>query len=660
MNRLTLTTLAALGLLAPAAALAQPTQPTQPPPPPADGSLDDDTPDVNRPLARARACERRDLVEELLKRPGSLSSAAAVELAEDLGIPKAHAEKLIAEAKRNGDLMKGGPRGLIELGVPEGKTLPPGDPNKITNEQLKAAGWTEAEMRTFNAFRRSAWRVYRHFREVKAIEEARNRGSELFREKLNTVARGTPLEKARAVASVLGVKVELPAVEELLGRARSAENRAAATRREAGATGTDPLVSFRRADGTLDWGRLTRSQLFGGASGVAHFAFAMFLKEFAIVLKTGDSRRLEEFVDGLMSTDFFVNYGLFAAGAKTADAAYGAYVRRLTRKRFLSGVVRSNLVLAAGLAVPMVARGKWDLDTYLVDVAALGLSATAVKGAVEGVKGVYKLVRGSRPLINLGRLAGPAGWVYTAGETAVVLLIGDELARRFDRWMDERELRGKVQDAQGKLEELIARHKRGETISPSEIARALSSLETSYDDLRRNKLAPMDNALAEFNAELNESAREAAKTDTATAALSRHLENNPALRRHVEGTGYAERLRERREATLEADLRSDAETFEREWNESLRTGYTGETTPENPAPAPDSRLGLYDEETDALLRALDSVTDPTARDHIALAISRVRLKRAMDRAILRSGETGASAPANDAPTPGMTGRVPGQ
>ena len=74
-----------------------------------------------------------------------------------------------------------------------------------------------------------------------------------------------------------------------------------------------------------------------------------------------------------MSTDFFVNYGLFSAGASAADVAYGGFVRRVTRKQFLSGVLRSNLEQAAGLAVPMVARGEFSLDTYLVDVAALPL-----------------------------------------------------------------------------------------------------------------------------------------------------------------------------------------------------------------------------------------------------------------------------------------------
>jgi hypothetical protein len=390
---------------------------------------------------------------------------------------------------------------------------------------------------------------------------------------------------------------------------------------------------------------------------MAHFAFALFLKEMAIVLKTGDQSRLEEFVDGLLSTDFFVNYGLFAAGATAADAAYGAYVRRITRKHFLSGVVRSNLVLAAGLAVPMVARGQFDLDTYIVDVAALGLSATAVKGAVEGMKGVYRLVRGNRAAINLGRLAGPAGWVWTAGETAVVLLIGDELAKRFDKFMDERELRSRVKSAGERLQELVADYRRGESVDPAELARALTALDAGYDDLRRHKAKPLEDNLVAFHGELEKAAKDALATDTATNALERRLDANPLVREHVERTGFADRLRERREAARDETLNRASDEFERTWGETLDSTYTGGATPEDPAPRPDSRLALYDDETDALLRALDATTDPAARDLIAKALERVRLKRAMDRAVYSAG---VNAPA-PAATTGLTGAVqPGQ
>lgn len=641
-----------MSLLLPAGiAWAQPS--TQPPatPPATSDDDDDDQPAVDRPLARALAFERRDIVEELLKSPGSLSTASATELAEDLAIPKAHAERLI-EAARAGTLPED-LKALTELGVPAGKTVP-GDPTTVKLEELKSAGWSEKEAKEFLRFRRSAQRAHRHFRELKAIEEARTRGSELFRDNLRVAARGNMGERIRAVSEILGVRAV-----ELSPEHANANREAAAASSEVGGGRNDPLASYRRADGTLDMAKFSKSQVFGGAAGMAHFAFALFLKEMAITLKTGDRTRLEQFVDGLLDTDFFVNYGLFAAGAKAADTAYGAYVRRITRKRFLSGVFRSNLVLAAGLAVPMVASGKFDLDTYIVDVAALGLSATAVKVAVEGMKGAYRLVRGGRTAINLGRLASPIGWVATAGETAIVLLIGDELAKRMDKWMDERELRGRVKSAGDRLQELVGAYRRGEHVDPAEMARAVEALEAGYDDMRRHKAAPMEATLVAFHGELEKAAKDALATDTATSALERRLAENPLVREHVERTGFTERLSERREAAREETLRTASDEFEHNWNEALEESYVGDTTAEDPAPRPESRLGLYDEETDALLRALDATTNPEARDLIIKALERVRLKRAMDRAVYRTG--GSSADASPAPaganTPGLSGSV---
>lgn len=402
----------------------------------------------------------------------------------------------------------------------------------------------------------------------------------------------------------------------------------------------DRLAEFRRVDGSLDWNRLGKSEVMRGAGGVAHFAFALFLKELAVVLRTGDRARLEEFVDGLLTTDFFVNYGLFAVGARTADVAYGRYVRRLTRKRFVNGVLRSNLVLAAGLAVPMAVRGEFELETYVVDVAALGLSATAVKSAVEGSKGVYRLVRGGRSVARasrLGRLATPAGWVYTAGETAVVLLLGDHLANRFDAALTERDLRGKIQSAEGRLADLLGRLERGESILPVEVERAVAGIERAYDDLRRLRLMPLDARVRAFRREITQAGEEILEGEVAASALEERLAAHPVLAERLEerfGTteAYLERIRRARSAGAEDRVRRAAEEFEAEFEAGLREAYRGPG--EGAAPAPGSRLASYDEETSLLLAALDRTQDPVARRHIVLAIERVRLGRAVDHDVL--------------------------
>jgi hypothetical protein len=410
----------------------------------------------------------------------------------------------------------------------------------------------------------------------------------------------------------------------------------------------DGMARFRNSDGTLDWKRLSKSEVFRGAGGVAHFGFALFLKELAVVMHTGDRGRMEAFVDGLLTTDFFVNYGLFAAGARAADAVYGTYVRRLTRKRFLHGVLRSNLVLAAGLAVPMLVRGQFTLDTYLVDVAALGLSATAVKLAAEGARGVYKLVRGGRSALSLGRLAGPVGWVYTAGETAVVLLLGDYLAKTFDEYMSERELTKRIKTAERLLNKALARTGGGARVD-RDVAEAVADLENAYNAMRRHRATPLEARVSGFREDLNDASRESLQDDTEMTALAARIESNPNLaahfaKRYGSVDAFLANLRESRERQVEGLLRGSSESFDADWEGLVREAYMGETTSEDPAPADGSRMALYDEETSLLLRALDGTSDAGARRHIALAIERVRLGRTLDRSVYETATHEADMP----------------
>ncbi|MCO5171071.1 MAG: hypothetical protein M9894_32505 [Planctomycetes bacterium] len=660
MDRLTrcLPTVALVALCAGPVA-AQPTPPVGPPAPGADEDLERPSASgwdsIDRPMMRALAYDRRDIIEDMLRRPSGLSAASAAELATDVAIPREHAERIVEAARTGANLQA--IEALLRVGLPAGVTVPAGVHLANANAAaLQRLGLSEVQAREFLRFRRSALRVHHHFREVKAIHEAR--AARAAEPALRSTA-----ERVMSVARSLGLaapaaEAELRTLERL-----SAAERAARRARllEGGAEGArDPLASFRRADGTLEWNRVLRGQGLQVVNGVTHFAFAMFLKELAIVLHTGDRGRMEEFVDGLLSTDFFVNYGLFAAGATAADVAYGRFVRRVTRKHFLSGVLRSNLVLAAGLAVPMVARGHFTLDTYLIDVAALGLSATAVKAAVEGGKGVYRLVRGGRSLFSFGRLAGPVGWVYTAGEAAVVLLLADHLADRFDRYLDERALRKRVQEAQGHLERLSRLLAAGRHVSEGDLSRALEELHDAYDAQRRHSLRPVEGRLGRFRGELDAAGRRAHMNDTAIEGLRSSLDRAPALRdnlaaRHGSIEAYLEHLDRERNGPLEARVRDESARFDEDWGRMLDEAYVGPTTPDDPTPAPGSRLALYDEETTALLNALDVTTDPEARRLIVLAIERVRVGRAIDNAVYRTG-TGAApaAPTPPAPTADVT------
>lgn len=633
-----------------------------------DAGRDDDRGDdaarwdsIDRPMTRALAYDRRDVVADMLSRPSTLSAASAAELAMDTAIPREHAERLVEAARGGANLQS--IEALLRVGVPAGVNVPAA--THLANAsaaELQRLGFSEAQAREFLRFRRSALRVHHHFREVKAVHEARAARAvepavRSTAERVMTVARSLGLAAPEAATELRNLE-RLTEAERAARRARLLEGGVESAR--------DPLASFRRSDGTLEWNRVLRGQGLASVNGVTHFAFAMFLKELAVVLHTGDRGRMEEFVDGLLSTDFFINYGLFAAGATAADVAYGRFVRRVTRKHFLSGVLRSNLVLAAGLAVPMVARGHFSLDTYMIDVAALGLSATAVKAAVEGGKGIYRLVRGGRTLFSFGRFAGPVGWVYTAGEAAVVLLLADHLADRFDRYLDERALRKRVQEAQARLEGLSRLLAAGRHVSEGDLSRALEELHDAYDAQRRGSLRGVEGRLGQFRGELDAAGRRAHMNDAAIEGLRTSLDRTPALRdnlaaRHGSVDAYLEHLDRERNGPLEARVREESARFDADWGRVLDEAYVGRpATPADPTPAPGSRLALYDEETTALLNALDVTTDPEARRLIALAIERVRAGRAIDNAVYRSGARGlGDEPAPAARPTADTGPVDG-
>jgi len=643
----------ALGLLAPAVALAQATDDEEEPHGPPAAAAE---PDVDRPLARALAFERRDAIAELLFQPTRID---AVSLARDALIPERHAGVLI-EAARSGTPIDQ-IRTALELGLPEAARARAGahDLTKLSQAELvERSGLTERQAREFVRYRRSARRVELHFREVVAVREAEATRAE----RSGRGPRGPAAERIHELAERLGLRAE-PTAE----RTRPSRRGRPAERIE---ITNDPFVELRRGDGTIDWKKFSAREAATGVGGLAHFAFSLFLKELALVLSTGDYGRLEEFVDGLLTTDFFYNYGLFAAGARGVDYLFGRYVRRMTRKRFLTGVVRSNLVLAAGLMVPMIARREFDLRTFAVDVTALGLSATAVKAAIEGTKGVYRLVRGRSLAFNLGRLSSPAGWVFTAAETAVVLLVGDRLANWMDGWLDERAVRGAVKDAEGRLEDLLGRLERGERVDPADLTAAIRAVEDGYDDLRRFQARPLRGRLDAYRAEVGEEAARATRRDPGLDALRRTVDDNPALRayldRRYEGVdGYVESVRGEHGRAVEEILREEGAALDADFERLLARVYLGEGSVEE-GPTEGSRLATYDEETTLLLRAMDATTDPEARRHIALAIERVRLSRTMDTAVYHAGnETRERAPADgtgvapEAPSEGAADAVEG-
>jgi len=287
----------------------------------------DDESDIDRPLSRALAFNRKDFVEDLLLRPEGLGAQEVAKLAQDLSIRQKHAGYAIEAAKAGvdvSDLTK-----LLERGLPKDFKAPEDLSvlKSATVERLVELGMSEAEAKGFLRWRRSARRVAIHASEVKTIRELRIKGEARTAETARRILRGNPMQRVKAIAEAVGLFA--PEATEARTEVRLQEGKARATREAMEPMRPDPLIQFRNKDGTLNWKQFSKNEGARAVGGVAHFAFALFLKELVVVMRTGDKNRLNEFLDGLMSTDFYVNYGLFAIGARTADGMYGQYARRL-------------------------------------------------------------------------------------------------------------------------------------------------------------------------------------------------------------------------------------------------------------------------------------------------------------------------------------------
>ncbi|MGE0712819.1 MAG: HD domain-containing protein [Planctomycetota bacterium] len=336
------------------------------------------------------------------------------------------------------------------------------------------------------------------------------------------------------------------------------------------------LVRFRRADGTLQWRPLLAERAKAEGAGLLHFTLALFLKELAVVLETGDRLRIEEFFDGLASTDFFVHYGLFAAGARVGEVAYARYLARYIRPRFVSGLLRTNLALAAGLALPQLLSGHFDGEAFAVSVTALGLSTTAVRAGVGALKWVAELSGGSRALglasgkLSLGKLGTVGGWLYTVGETAVVLYVADELEQAYRAWRDERAARAALGEAGVELFAALGRAR-----DPEEADRALAAYGRSFAAWRDWLQSPLAAEEARLDRRLGGIARRAKLAADERAAALKGVERTPALRASIVARyGSLEAWLDARAVADEAALTQDAEAAIAAYQRAVSEGLT--------------------------------------------------------------------------------------
>ena len=345
----------------------------------------------------------------------------------------------------------------------------------------------------------------------------------------------------------------------------------------------DRLAQYRRADGTLNWSRLSASGALKTAAGVSHFALALFLKEMAVVVQTGDRARIEEFFDGLMTTDFFIVYGLFSSGAAGANVLYGRFLERYIKPKFVSGILRTNLVLATGMALPEIYHGTFEGKAFAINVASLGLATVAVKSGLQGISWVVNLRRAdqagrlARAAAGLRRFSKVGGWFYTAAETAVVLYFGEDLAARVNAYLDARAARNAIGDATMSLMSTAG----AEGTTDEQFQEALDRFggeHVNYRNFLYQSLQQDEEIYFSRLGRAAEKARELEERREATLERLERLEELPALReRAIRQYGsveaYAEHLAAEDEAELDADVAMYMESYERSRAENLRRVY---------------------------------------------------------------------------------------
>ncbi|RMG12505.1 MAG: hypothetical protein D6731_13725, partial [Planctomycetota bacterium] len=336
-------------------------------------------------------------------------------------------------------------------------------------------------------------------------------------EKLADVEAVEILKGARGIAGALGLDVEVAArevraavdvfarplgaahVDSFFARLRerfrygSPGRRASDLERAVAGEPVDRLARWRRADGTLDWKRMTRDGALREAGGTAHFALALFLKELAVVVRTGDRLRIEEFFDGLMTTDFYAQYGMFVIGARAGEVAYVRYLERYVKLRFVNGVLKSNLVLAAGLALPEIVGGTFTGKTFAISLTSLGLASAAVKSGLSAIRWVTRLgqAREAGTLARTGlaasRLARAGAWFYTAAELGVILFVAEDIDHAISGWLDRREARDALADASYAFFAAVGRP----DATPEAVAEAARDYHAAWTNYRDFLYAPL-------------------------------------------------------------------------------------------------------------------------------------------------------------------------
>ncbi|MCA8923275.1 MAG: hypothetical protein KDD82_15775 [Planctomycetes bacterium] len=285
----------------------------------------------------------------------------------------------------------------------------------------------------------------------------------------------------------------------------------------------DPLANFRRVDGTLRWGPMLGARAIHETAGAGKFTLGLFVKELTLVLQTGDEARMEEFFEGITHTDFWIHYGVFAKSARSAELLYGRSLGKYVKNRFANGLLRQNVALAAGLAVPQLLQGGFDGESFAISLTALGLSSTAVRLGVQGLTWIKPIQLGT------SRLAKVGGFLAQVGETALVLYVADRIETTLRPALARRALRAELVAAAEALLEAAAR---GDTEAQAELLTRHAEAWQAWRDHLFDEVYAQDQR---FNGRLTTLAESAFELEQGRGERLARLRDHAGLRAMIEG-----------------------------------------------------------------------------------------------------------------------------
>lgn len=331
--------------------------------------------------------------------------------------------------------------------------------------------------------------------------------------------------------------------------------------------GVDPFKDVRRADGTLRWSELVGNTDAEVGPRLRNFSLETFLRELTQVLKAGDRARTQEFFRGVIATDFYTTYGVFAVSATAVelgyDMAYRRYLHRYISPRFASGMIRTNLALSTGIALAELANGDLQGKSFAISLGALGISSALVEAGAARIPALrrFKLaIKGK----HASRLLKTGGFVYQTAELAVVFFVGRLIEEKFYAVRTQAQAQSALREAGEAALTVLAR-----TEDPAAAEAAIRAWEAAWTDYRNTLYAPLLHDQQVFLSRLEEVAEEAKLADDRV---------QEALRRSARFTGlpvkgYLERQRSAAEEAFEGQLRQISTVYLRDTQEHFTEIY---------------------------------------------------------------------------------------